>query len=268
MSSREKGIVGSLLIHAMVIAILFLFGFRTPLPLPAEQGILINFGTSNEGSGVSEPRPATPVDQQVTQTPKPAEKETPITQDFEEAAAIPTTTPKPVVKPKPETKPNPKPVETKPQPEQPKPVEEKPREVNQQALFPGQKPGGSNTGQGETGNPGNQGNPDGSTESNSQVGGPIGGGDGISFSLDGRSRLSLPYPAYPKQKDGKVVVEVTVDRNGNVTKATGGVKGSTTNDIDLVKAAERAALQAKFNVKSDAPAEQRGTITYVFRLQQ
>lgn len=269
MSSKEKGILGSVFIHAIIIAILFLFGFRTPLPLPAEQGILINFGTSNDGFGASEPRPATPVEQQVTQTSKPSDEETPLTQDFEEAPSI--AEPKPVKKPdpKPVKKPDPKPTEvTKPQAEQPKPLEEKPREVNQQALFPGQKPGGSNTGQGETGNPGNQGNPDGSTESNSQVGGPVGGGDGISFSLGGRSSLSLPSPEYPRQKSGRVVVEVTVDRNGNVTKATGGVRGSTTTDSELVKVAERAALQAKFDMKSDAPAEQRGTITYVFRLQQ
>jgi TonB family protein len=268
MSSKTRSILGSVIIHAILLVLLLLFGFRTPLPLPAEQGILINFGTSDQGSGIAEPKPAVAASNETAkQTPSETVKETPLTQDFEEAATIPT--PKPVVKPKPETKPKPKPVETvKPQNEQPKPVEEKPREVNQQALFPGQKPGGSNTGEGETGNPGNQGSVDGSTESNSHIGGPVGGGDGISFSLGGRSRLSLPSPEYPKQKSGRVVVEVTVDRNGNVTKATGGVKGSTTTDIDLVKAAERAALLAKFNVKSDAPAEQIGTITYVFRLQQ
>lgn len=264
MSSKAKSILGSVIIHAILLVLLLLFGFRTPLPLPAEQGILINFGTSDEGSGAMEPKPAVTPNEQPAQKPTTsADNETPLTQDFEEAAAIPT--PKPVVKPKPDTKP----VETvKPQNEQPKPVEEKPREVNQQALFPGQKPGGSNTGEGETGNPGNQGSVDGSTESNSHVGGPVGGGDGISFSLGGRSHLLLPSPEYPKQKSGRVVVEVTVDRNGKVTKATGGVKGSTTTDVDLVKAAERAALLAKFNTKPDAPAEQIGTITYVFKLNQ
>lgn len=270
MSSKAKSILGSVIIHAILLVLLLLFGFRTPLPLPAEQGILINFGTSDQGSGFAEPKPAVAASNNaVKQAPAETDKETPLTQDFEEAAAIPT--PKPVTKPKPkpETKPNPKPVETvKPQTEQPKPVEEKPREVNQQALFPGKKPGGSETGEGETGNPGNQGSVDGSTESNSHVGGPVGGGDGISFSLGGRSPLSLPLPQYPKQKSGKVVVAVTVDRDGKVTKATGGAKGSTTTDVDLVRAAEKAALLAKFNLKSDAPAEQSGTITYVFRLQQ
>ncbi len=267
MSSKAKSILGSVVIHAILLVILLLFGFRTPLPLPAEQGILINFGTSDEGSGLMEPKPAVAPNEQPAQKPTTsADEEVPLTQDFEEAAAIPT--PKPVVKPKPEPKPEPKPVETvKPQNEQPKPVEEKPREVNQQALFPGQKPGGSNTGEGETGNPGNQGSVDGSTESNSHVGDPVGGGNGISFDLGGRSSTFLPRPEYPKQINGRVVVDVTVDQNGNVTKASGPGKNSTITDVEMVKAAERAALRAKFDTKSDAPAEQRGSITYVFRLQ-
>ncbi len=94
------------------------------------------------------------------------------------------------------------------------------------------------------------------------------GGNGIGFSLSGRNALSLPQPEYPKQKSGKVVVEVTVDRKGVVTKAVQGVRGSTTLDSDLLKAAETAALRAKFDVSPGAPAYQTGTITYVFKLQQ
>ncbi|HNY09536.1 MAG TPA: energy transducer TonB, partial [Tenuifilaceae bacterium] len=75
-----------------------------------------------------------------------------------------------------------------------------------------------------------------------------------------------PKPDYPKQKEGRVVVEVTVDNHGNVTKAIAGIKGSTTLDTDLLKAAEKAALSAKFDVSSNAPSFQVGTITYIFRL--
>ncbi len=270
MSSKQRSILGTIAVNTLLLVLLFLFGFRTPLPLPAEQGVLINFGNSNEGSGLTEPREAvTQVQQPAAQQANPQSHETPLTQDFEEAPAIKTPKPENKPDPKPEKKPEPKPTETvKPQTEQPKPVEEKPQVVNQQALFPGKKPGGSNTGEGETGNPGNQGDPGGSTDAQSHVGSTTGGGDGISFSLGGRSSLLLPSPDYPKQKSGRVVVEVTVDRNGNVTKATGGVRGSTTTDADLVRVAEQAARRAKFNVNPDAPAEQIGTITYVFKLQQ
>lgn len=118
-----------------------------------------------------------------------------------------------------------------------KPFEEKPREVDRRQLFPGQE---STT---------------------------VAGGDGISFSLGGRSALKLPTPQYPSQKSGIVVVEVTVDRNGNVTNARGGVRGSTTNDAELVNAAEKAARRARFDVNQNAAAYQTGTITYVFKLQ-
>jgi hypothetical protein len=52
-----------------------------------------------------------------------------------------------------------------------------------------------------------------------------------------------------------------------VTYARAGVKGSTTNDENLIKAAQEAALKAKFDSKSDAAFTQTGTITYHFILQ-
>ena len=47
------------------------------------------------------------------------------------------------------------------------------------------------------------------------------------YDLAGRQARSLPKPKYDIQQEGIVVVEVTVDRNGNVTQAIPGVKGST-----------------------------------------
>lgn len=268
MSNKSRSIVLSVLIHTILIVLLLLFGFRTPLPLPDEEGILINFGTSDQGTGFSEPRPAqvTKPQEQVSEPDK--TEEAPLTQDMEEAPSLPK--PKPE-KPKPKTE---KPKETQTtennQQEQQKPVEvEKPQEVIQKALFPGKKPDGSTTGEGETGKPGNQGDPSGSPDSPSHTGSTTGGGgDGVNFSLSGRSALKLPPPEYPKQKSGTVVVQVTVDRNGNVTHAVPGVKGSTTLDTDLIKAAEKAARMAKFDVSPNAPASQTGTITYIFKLQQ
>lgn len=77
----------------------------------------------------------------------------------------------------------------------------------------------------------------------------------------------LPKPTYTIQKDGIVVVEIWVDQHGNVQTARPGVKGTTLiNDI-LWEAAKEAALNAKFNISTDAPARQKGTITYIFRLE-
>lgn len=257
MSPKTRGIIGSIVVHVLMVVLLILMGFSTPLPLPGEEGILINFGDSDQGLGIMEPR------QQPKQEPTPVieppqEEEAPITQDFEEAPTIP------------EVKPDPKPKPEKPkeEPPQEKPPEEKPREVDRRAMFPGQQNDGGDTSEGETQGQGNQGDPGGDPNSPNYTGGTVGGGNGISFSLGNRAAQSLPAPEYPKQKSGVVVVEVTVDRNGVVTAVRGGVRGSTTYDSDLVSAAEKAARRARFNVSKDAPAYQTGTITYVFKLQQ
>jgi TonB family protein len=89
----------------------------------------------------------------------------------------------------------------------------------------------------------------------------------MNYSLSGRNPESLPKPEYNYQVEGKVVVEITVDKYGNVTKAVAGVKGSTTLNENLLKAAKKAALNAKFDRDPKAPAYQKGTITYYFRLQ-
>lgn len=260
---KIKGITGTIVVHGIVLALLFLFAFTTPLPLPGGGEIMINFGTEDEGAGIEEPRKAEVVKQEVKpQQVKVTDKEENITQDYEDAPALN----KEKDKVKKETKKEE--VKTTTDKTQQQVVEaEKPKEVNQKALFPGKKTDGETTGEGETGKQGNQGSEEGSPDSKSRTGSQGSGyGDGIGFDLGGRSALSLPKPDYSKQKYGKVVVEVTVDRQGNVTKAEPGKRGSTTLDSDLLKAAEKAALKAKFDVSLNAPEYQVGTITYVFKL--
>jgi TonB family protein len=77
-------------------------GFFTPLPLPGEEGILVNFGTSDNGFGSIEPSPArsepAPVQQEEKEIPPPpaaaaqarptVAKEVAMTQDYEQTAAI------------------------------------------------------------------------------------------------------------------------------------------------------------------------------------
>ena len=54
MKKKRNGILGTVLFHGAIILIGIIFGFSTPLPLPEEEGILVNFGTEPEGSGVTE----------------------------------------------------------------------------------------------------------------------------------------------------------------------------------------------------------------------
>lgn len=85
--------------------------------------------------------------------------------------------------------------------------------------------------------------------------------------LEGRSvNGTLPRPTYGVQKAGKVVVEIWVDNYGNVQKAIAGAEGTTVTDNTLWQAARKAALGAHFNMSAEAPALQKGTITYIFKL--
>ena len=85
--------------------------------------------------------------------------------------------------------------------------------------------------------------------------------------LAGRSiNGTLPRPSYGVQAAGTVVVDIWVDNYGNVQKAVAGAEGTTVTDKTLWQAARKAALGAHFNMSADAPALQKGTITYIFKL--
>jgi hypothetical protein len=85
--------------------------------------------------------------------------------------------------------------------------------------------------------------------------------------LKGRSVMGdLPLPQYVSEVSGKVVVTIRVDQYGKVLSAIPGAKGTTLQDKATWEAAKKAALDAKFNIASNAPTVQEGTITYVFQL--
>lgn len=94
-------------------------------------------------------------------------------------------------------------------------------------------------------------------------------GSGVSYSLEGRSVVGeLQKPSYPGNETGRVVVQITVNKEGRVIAAVPGFRGSTTSDTRLYEAAKKAAMTARFNPVSDpaAPISQKGTITYVFKI--
>ncbi len=92
-----------------------------------------------------------------------------------------------------------------------------------------------------------------------------GGGSGGGFGADLRGRTVLKRPKLPSdtQEEGKVVVEIIVDANGNVIEANPNGRGTTTSNTALKQKAKQAAMETKFNVDGKYE-EQRGTITIVF----
>jgi outer membrane biosynthesis protein TonB len=78
--------------------------------------------------------------------------------------------------------------------------------------------------------------------------------------------LSKPQPDYTCQEQGRVAVQVSVDRNGNTISVTAGVQGTTNTAKCLLDQAKIAAMNTKWQADSNAPEKQVGKIIYTFSL--
>lgn len=137
--------------------------------------------------------------------------------------------------------------------------ERKSREISQQmsGLF-----GESAGSRGESESSGTQG----VSTGNDNKGATNGVGGIGSYNLGGRSlgRGGLAQPSYSANDYGTVVVNITVDPQGNVIQALIG-QGTNTPNSSLREEARRAALRTKFN-STTSVNNQNGTITYRFNL--
>ena len=93
--------------------------------------------------------------------------------------------------------------------------------------------------------------------------GPGFGGGKIGIDLKGRAVVIKPKLPTDTKEEGKVVVEITVDGEGNVIEANPNGRGTTTSSALLKAKAKQTALATKFNVDGKFE-EQKGTITIVF----
>ena len=85
----------------------------------------------------------------------------------------------------------------------------------------------------------------------------------VKYALAGRVG-NIPNPVFTCERDGKVVVSITVDEAGRVTKTAIDRANSTTTDDCLLENSLLYAQKAKFNAVS-GKKEQIGTITYIFQ---
>jgi outer membrane biosynthesis protein TonB len=282
-NNKIRGIVGTILFHAGLLILLLLLALRTPLPLPGEEGVLVNLGFDETGMGTDQQEEQAPSEPGIMPPPEKqeTEEEEYVTQDIEETPAIK----EKIVEVK---KKEPEKVVSKPDPEplkeivkEPEPVPEVKPQPNPKAIYKGKGTAANQGGQeGQTGQPGDQGKPDGTPGSPNYTGSGIGAGSGIgsgtgtgqgdgpgtgiSFSLGGRGSLSLYKPSYDSKEQGKVVVTIKVNKEGVVTSAVAGAKGTNVSDQTLWQLAKDAALRSRFETDPNAPETQVGTITYNF----
>lgn len=85
----------------------------------------------------------------------------------------------------------------------------------------------------------------------------------VTFSLKGRSKVKLPPPVYLCEDSGKIVINVTVNSNGLVTKAYVNSSSSSENQC-LIDSALEYAENAIFNADASQQS-QIGSITYYFQ---
>ena len=247
---KDKGIAiaGTIVVHALVLLVLFLMAFRTPLPLPGEEGVEVDLGMMDQGMGNIQPeKPAIPMAAQPQQQQNKS-KEDLVTQNDDEAPAIE------------------KPKNTKPKQET-KPVEEPKPTVNQKALFKGSNNPQAGGSEGITGQPGDQGKPNG-LAGIKKYDGNGGKGNGTGYDLGGRGAKSLHRPDDDFSEEGRIVVDIWVNRNGQVVRAEVATKGTDIISNSMRQKAIQAAKRSTFASDPDAPEEQHGTITYTFVINQ
>lgn len=282
--NRYTGIIGTIVFHAGVLLLLCFLALRTALPLPGEEGVLVNLGYDDQGIGTEQQQLPSSVERIPERTIKQnSEEKEYLTQNTEEAPSI-------EKKKKEDKKKEPEKVKPKPEPEpdvhqEIKEVEPQPEpepQVDQRAMYKGKGSSGDTGGQeGITGQPGDQGDPSGTpgasvyqgkngsglgegTGSGTGTGQGDGSGDGVSFKLEGRGSLVLYRPSYESKEQGKVIVTIKVDRSGKVISAVSGAKGTNVSDQKLWQVAKDAALRSTFKPDPAAPEFQIGTITYNF----
>lgn len=251
------------IIMAALIAMCYLIVFHNP---PKQEdgtgGILVNYGTTDEGMGTDltsveepskaekpnhtkptkvTPAPPTPQKTQVEQSDKKV-----VTQNTEDAPEVTSTAKKPS-----------KTVATEPVTKPAKPT------VNQNALYKGKSNGATGEGDGTTNTPGNQGKPNGSTLADNYNG--TGSGNG-GLQMAQRSFMNKPTVTDENHRTGKVVVDIIVDKHGNVVSASAGGQGTTISDSRLLQRCEDAVKNSKLNESENAPDQQKGKVVFVFKV--
>jgi protein TonB len=265
--NKRKGLITSLTIHALLLLAFAFLGMTYVYP-PPEEGMMINFGNMETGLGEveSEPAESAVVEEEIVEEVTPTEtvEETPVeteveeevvTQEMLEAIAL-----KKAEKKKQREEAEKRAQEERRLAEEQRIKEEKAAKLN--SLFDQAKKG-QGTGEGNTQPGGNQGSQDGTP------GAPDGlGGSGVGYELDlgGRRAVKPPKFIYHSEDEGDVVVDIWVDRSGNVIKATPGARG-TTAPRSLYKSAETMAYSMKFTADPKGSIEQKGTVSFSFRLE-
>lgn len=288
---KKKSFTLTSILLSVLLVLLFYLGL-TSLDPPIEKGIAINFGTTEFGSGNTQPKekiksepldkpltPAEPQEQVEAVVPqetssKPQASEKVLTQENEESILLKqqkeakrkTDAAAQIAKAKAD----------KIAREQKEAQEKEQREKDAKRksiddLMGGfnKSDGSSSQSEGNDTKSGDKGSADGDPYATSYYGAPGSGNGGTSgYGLNGRSLVGNNSVEQDCNEEGRVVVRIVVDRSGNVVSAKGGVKGTTNTNPCLIKPAELTAKSHKWKPDPNAPSQQVGFVVVNFKLRE
>lgn len=265
------------LIVFILLLLIFIVGPKYMDP-PLEYGIVVNFGTTDYGSGniqpkkpvkseieeINEPQKIVESNPEISKPQETKEKKV-LTQETEESIAIKK---KEVAEKRKIAEAEAKAKKEAERIERLK-KEQEAKKKKLDALIGGiGKSDGTDTGsEGNDNRAGDKGQLDGDPYAPNYFGNPGSGSGGVGYGLNGRGRPTKSKVVPDCDEEGSVVVEIHVDRNGKVVNAIPGKKG-TTGNICLYDAAKKTALSYKWQADSKAPAKQVGFVVVNFSVTQ
>lgn len=279
--NKKRGMYTSIAVHVVLLLLALLPMLTFPDPPPGQEGILVNLGLPDVGEGtdnagpavVSEPEvapeptpevtPPPPVEE--TRPPEPTPQREVVTTEDPDAAALREQRQREEA----ERRRQEELAEQRRREEEARRKAEAEAEAKRQAEADALKKElgglfGDGDGKGNTGKPGNQGDPGGDPDASKLEGISTGSGS-VGGGLGSRGVTSAPRITDNSQQQGTVVVKVCVNGSGTVTSAEFTQLGSTISDSRLKNLAVANAKRWKFSPGS--VDKQCGTITYRFRVQ-
>lgn len=260
-SNKRTGVIGTILFHALLLLLFIFYGLKEPFPPREEIGmpLRIRLGNTEIGSGI-----------------KPSIQPGTESENITQSEAIPEKSSADISTPDVATQPD-NLISVKK--DKKKQIEESvtettPAENTQEQVisdhlknlldkFKNRNKQGAG-GFGTSAQEGSTGRQDGAPDGD-DIGGDLPGGGG--FSLSGRKVISPVKPQGNRKDEGIIVVEIIVDKNGNVLKASPGVQGTTIINDELWNNAREAAMKMKFTSSLNAPEEQIGKVRFKFTLE-
>jgi colicin import membrane protein len=282
----------------MLLILLLLFFVASPpfMDPPEEYGVAVNFGTSNVGSGDVQPNEpiksednnsekvyedasksntVEAVKPENVQKEAAAKQENILTQDSEEALEIKKQKEISDAKAKAASDAKAKAeaekiAKAKADAAEKKRKEEADKKAKLDAMMGGlnKSEGTANGGEGDDNKAGDKGQLNGDPYASSYFGDPGTGSGGVGYGLNGRGKPTKQVYKQECNESGLVVVQIEVDRNGNVVKATPGYKGTENTAACLLEPAKKIALSHKWKADSNAPVRQIGFVSINFKLGQ